>query len=142
VASNDAAWTAISYQFQPKPVDAAWIGLSEITYTPDGWILIERDNLTGSFDSPGDAETPNGYKTLVRLPLSAGADQAYTRDDKEIYDLRPALLSSNGWITDKPEGVAVRADGMLFIVTDNDGVDGSSGETIFKRLGKAWRLFR
>lgn len=142
VATTDAAWTAISYQFQPKPVDAAWIGLSEITYTPDGWILIERDNLTGSFDSPDDAETPNGYKTLVRLPLSAGADQAYTRDDKEIYDLRPALLSSNGWITDKPEGVAVREDDMLFIVTDNDGVDGSSGETIFKRLGKAWRLFR
>ncbi len=36
----------------------------------------------------------------------------------------------------------MRPDGTLFVVTDNDGVDGSSGETIFTRLGKAWRLFR
>ena len=142
VAANDAAWASVSYQFQAKPVDAAWIGLSEITYTPDGWILIERDNLTGSFDSPEGAETRNGYKTLVRLPLAPGADNQYTRDEKEIFDLRPALLVSNGWITDKPEGVGVRHDGTVFVVTDNDGVDGSSGETIFKRLGKAWRLFR
>lgn len=142
VANNDAAWAAVPYQFQPKPVDAAWIGLSEITYTPDGWILIERDNLTGSFDTPDGAETGNGYKTLVRLPLSPGSDNQYSRDEKEIHDLRPALLSTNGWITDKPEGVGVRPDGTVFVVTDNDGVDGSSGETIFTRLGKAWRLFR
>ncbi len=142
VASNDAAWSAVSYQFQPKPVDAAWIGLSEITYTRDGWILIERDNLTGSFDSPAGAETENGYKTLVRVPLDPGDDLAYTRDDKQIVDLRPALLATSGWITDKPEGVGVRPDGTLFVVTDNDGVDGSSGETIFARLGRVWRLFR
>ncbi len=142
VANNDAAWTSVAYQFQAKPVDAAWIGLSEITYTREGWILIERDNLTGSFDSPAGAETGNGYKTLVRLPLSPGADNQYTRDEKEIVDLRPALLATNGWITDKPEGVGVRPDGTLFVVTDNDGVDGSSGETIFSRLGKVWRLFR
>ena len=142
VASNDAAWTSVPYQFQPKPVNAAWIGLSEITYTSDGWILIERDNLTGSFDTPAGAETGNGYKTLVRLPLSPGADNQYTRDEKEIYDLRPALLSTSGWITDKPEGVGVRPDGTVFVVTDNDGVDGSTGETIFQRLGEAWRLFR
>jgi len=142
VANNDAAWSHVPYQFQAKPVDAAWIGLSEITYTPSGWILIERDNLTGSFDSPQGAETANGYKTLVRLPLSPGGDNQYTRDEKEIYDLRPVLLSTNGWITDKPEGVGVRPDGTLFVVTDNDGVDGSAGETIFRRLGQAWRLFR
>ena len=142
VASHDAAWSSVSYQFQPKPVDAAWIGLSEITYTSSGWILIERDNLTGSFDSPDGAETRNGYKTLVRVPLAPGSDNHYMRDEKDIYDLRPALLSTRGWITDKPEGVGVRPDGTLFVVTDNDGVDGSSGETIFKRLGKTWRLFR
>jgi len=142
VASNDAAWTSVPYQFQPKPVDAAWIGLSEITYTLDGWLLIERDNLTGSFDTPEGAETGNGYKTLVRVPLAPGTDHQYTRDEKEIYDLRPALLSTNGWITDKPEGVGVLSDGTVFVVTDNDGVDGSSGETIFTRLGEAWRLFR
>jgi hypothetical protein len=140
VANNDAAWTSVNYQFQPKPANASWIGLSEITYTPTGWLLIERDNLTGSFDSPDDAETPNGYKTLVRLPLSPGVN-GYTRADKEIFDLRPALLSSRGWITDKPEGIGRLPDGSIYVVTDNDGVDGSAGETIFRRLGRAGRLF-
>ncbi len=56
--------------------------------------------------------------------------------------LGTALLSTNGWIADKPEGVGVWPDGTVFVVTDNDGVDGSCGETIFRRLGKAWRLFR
>jgi len=32
--------------------------------------------------------------------------------------------------------VGVRHDGTVFVVTDNDGVDGSSGETVFRRLGK------
>lgn len=142
VADNDAAWSWVPYQFQPKPENASWIGLSEITYTPDGWVLIERDNLTGSFDSPAGADTRNGYKTLVRVPLSPGADQQYTRDEKEIVDLRPALERSHGYVTDKPEGVGILADGRVFLVTDNDGVDGWSGETWFLRLGRVWNLFR
>jgi hypothetical protein len=142
VADNDAAWSSVSYQLQPKPANAAWIGLSEITYTSQGWILIERDNLTGSFPTPAGAATPNNYKTLVRVPLDPGRDGLYTLDDKSIFDLRPALLATNGYVTDKPEGVGVLFDGDLYVVTDNDGVDGSSGETWFLRLGAAWRLFQ
>jgi hypothetical protein len=33
-------------------------------------------------------------------------------------------------------------DDRLFVVTDNDGVDGWSGETWFLRLGRYWQLFR
>jgi hypothetical protein len=142
VADNDAAWSSVPYELQPKPADAAWIGLSEITYTPQGWILIERDNLTGSFPTPAGAATPNNYKTLVRVPLDPGSDGVYTVDDKSIFDLRPALLATNGYVTDKPEGVGVLFDGDLYVVTDNDGVDGSSVETWFLRLGAAWRLFQ
>jgi hypothetical protein len=142
-ATQTGTWLPhIPYQFQPKPADAAWIGLSEITYTPEGWILIERDNLTGSFPTPAGAATPNNYKTLVRIPLDPGSDGFYASDDKSIFDLRPSLLATNGYVTDKPEGVGVLSDGDLYVVTDNDGVDGSSGETWFLRLGAAWKLFQ
>jgi hypothetical protein len=128
-----AAWSHIPYQLEVKPANAAWIGLSEITLVDDGWVLIERDNLTGD----------NGvFKKLVTLPPSPGADGAFTRGEKAFYDLRPRLTETRGWITDKPEGVAVLPNGRLFVVTDNDGVDGWSGETWFFDLGRYWSLFR
>ena len=126
------SWNHVCYQLAPKPANAAWVGLSEITLVDDGWILIERDNLTGDFGV---------FKTLAHLPLTPGTDGAFTRDEKAVYDLRPRLTANRGWITDKPEGVAVLPDGRLFVVTDNDGVDGWSGETWFLRLGSYWRLF-
>ncbi len=126
------SWNRVPYELAPKPANAAWVGLSEITLVEDGWILIERDNLTGDFGV---------FKTLAHLPLTPGTDGAFTRDEKAVYDLRPRLTANRGWITDKPEGVAVLPDGRLFVVTDNDGVDGWSGETWFLRLGRYWRLF-
>ena len=121
------------YQFEPKPANAAWIGLSEITLVDDGWILIERDNLTGDFGV---------FKKLTKLPLTPGADGAFTSGEKAFYDLRPRLTATRGWITDKPEGVGVLPSGRTFVVTDNDGVDGWSGETWFFGLGRYWNLFR
>jgi uncharacterized protein YjiK len=41
----------------------------------------------------------------------------------------------------QPEGVAVLADGRVFVVTDNDGVDGWTGETWCLRLGRFWTRF-
>ena len=39
-------------------------------------------------------------------------------------------------MVDKVEGLTVDATGAVFVVTDNDGVDDSSGETLFLPLGK------
>ena len=37
---------------------------------------------------------------------------------------------------DKVEGLAFDAAGDAYVVTDNDGVDDSSGETLFWKIGK------
>jgi hypothetical protein len=127
------AWTHVGYDLEPLPPNAAWVGLSEISTVPGGYILIERDNLSGDFAQ---------LKTLAHVRRRALADERVTRDEKRSYDLLPDLLATHGWITDKPEGVAVTADGRLFVVTDNDGVEDWSGETWFLPLGN-WRpLFR
>jgi hypothetical protein len=43
--------------------------------------------------------------------------------------------ATNGYIIDKVEGFTIDRNGDIFVATDNDGVDDSSGETLFLRLG-------
>jgi hypothetical protein len=128
------AWDHVSWELAPKPADAAWVGLSEITELDGGgYLLIERDNLTGDF---------SGIKNLVLVDSSdAEEDGLIATSEKRTYDLLPRLRGTNGWITDKPEGVAVTQDGRTFLVTDNDGVEDWSGETWFLSLGRYWHLF-
>ena len=53
-----------------------------------------------------------------------------------VRDLLPDLKSAtNGYVVDKVEGFTIDKAGEAFVVTDNDGVDDSSGETLFLRLG-------
>ena len=128
-----ATWGHVSWQLAPKPDDAAWVGLSEITFVEGGeLVLIERDNLSGHFSE---------IKNLVKVDVSAGGDNLISESEKECYDLLVDLRSTNGWITDKPEGVAVTKDGRTYVVTDNDGVHGWSGETWFFDLGFLSSLF-
>jgi hypothetical protein len=127
-------WGHIAWQLAPLPPDAAWVGLSEITLAPDGsYVVLERDNRTGNF-----AE----LKTLVRYAASAAADGRILASEKKIYDVLPRLNATHGWITDKPEGVAITEEGRMFVVTDNDGVEDWSGETTFLELGWYRKLFR
>ena len=37
---------------------------------------------------------------------------------------------------EKIEGLAITTDGEMFVSSDNDGVDDSSGETFFWSIGK------
>ena len=128
------SWNHITYELEPIGPEASWVGLSEITEVGDGsYLVIERDNRTGDFTD---------LKTLVKLRFWAGLDGVIKRREKSVFDLLPALKESNGWISDKPEGVAITRDGSVFLVTDNDGVEDWSGETSFLNLGKVWRLFR
>ena len=67
---------------------------------------------------PGGGELPVVEKTLVRDLMA---------------DLKGA---TNGYVLDKAEGFTIDSNGDAFVVTDNDGVDDSSGETLFLKLGK------
>jgi hypothetical protein len=126
-------WDSIAYELAPLPPLAAWVGLSEVTTLPNGkFALIERDNLTGSFSQ---------IKSLMNVDLIGDDDGVILNADKTERTLLDELRAGAGWIHDKLEGFAVTRDGRSFAVTDNDGVDDSSGETQFLRLGRWNRLF-
>lgn len=127
------AWSFVHYPLEaPKSERGGWVGLSEITWLGDDrFAILERDNQ------------PGGYaviKTITVIDL-AGVEPAPLGEtpplvDKALaIDLLPLLLASQGWISDKPEGFAVTADGRVFLITDNDGVDDATGETLLLMLG-------
>ena len=60
---------------------------------------------------------------------------------KFARDFLDDLEAPNGTVLDKPEGLTVAADGQVFLVTDNDGVDDAPGETQFQNLDTADDVF-
>ncbi len=54
---------------------------------------------------------------------------------EQVRDLLPDLAVLNGYAVDKIEGFAIDSAGTGYVVTDNDGVDDSSGETLFWSIG-------
>lgn len=117
-------WAGLRY---PIETGAGWVGLSDLAVHGDHLYLIERDNLSG------DAAR---LKALTRVALAdlqpAPLGGALPVVEKQILrDLIPDLTATGGFVPDKVEGLAITADGMAHIVTDNDGTDASSGETMF-----------
>ena len=123
------AWGAVHY-----PLEAAgegWVGLSEISLHGENVYIIERDNLIGEAAR---------LKKLFSVPVAQlqGAPlggELPVVSKSEVRDLIPELASTGGYIVDKVEGFAVDASGNAYMVTDNDGVDDSNGETLFINLG-------
>ena len=125
-------WGVLHYPLEAAKAEGGWVGLSEITAVgADTFVVIERDNQFGdsalktlhSFSvagltaaAPGDAKVPVVTKRLLR-------------------NLVPDLQKPRGYVLDKVESFAVDSAGQAFAITDNDGVDGSNGETQFLRLG-------
>ena len=58
-----------------------------------------------------------------------------------VRDLMPDLTADHGLAIEKVEGLAVLGNGEAVIVTDNDGVDDSSGETQWINLGRVFSVF-
>ena len=123
-------WGAVRYPLEPK--GAGWVGLSEIVVHGDHVYIVERDNQIGAAAA---------LKKIFRVPLSEMQPAALGGDlpvvsKEEVRDLLPDMAAFGGYALDKVEGLAIDVNGDFFVVTDNDGVDDSNGETLFMKLGQ------
>ncbi|WP_230531601.1 esterase-like activity of phytase family protein [Microvirga roseola] len=126
----DKSWGAVHYPLDSTEV--SWIGLSEITAAGDRVIIIERDNQIAE-----KAKVKKLYAVSMSdmKPAGLGGELPLVKKT-ELRDLMPDLKAPKGYALDKVEGFTIDAAGDAYIVTDNDGVDDSSGETQFLKLGK------
>lgn len=122
-------WGAVRYPLEKT--EAGWVGLSEITASGDYAYVIERDNQVGQA-----AKLKKLYRVALAdlKPGTLGGDLPVVKKE-EVRDLIPDLKATNGYVVDKVEGFTIDAAGNGFVVTDNDGVDDSSGETLFFGIG-------
>jgi DNA-binding beta-propeller fold protein YncE len=120
----------------PTSPNGGWVGLSEITALGDnGFAVIERDNQAGT-----DARIKKIYKfSVAGIQPKPQGEVFPVLTKKEVRNLIPDLKSDNGPVMEKVEGLMVTAKGKAFIVTDNDGVDDSSGETQLIKLGSIFK---
>ncbi|WP_055045164.1 esterase-like activity of phytase family protein [Devosia sp. A16] len=127
---KDQTWSAVRYPLEAA-AEGAWNGLSEITAHGDYVYVVERDNQIAR---------KAALKKLYRVSVSAlvGAEiggELPVVTKQEVRDFIPDLAASNGYVVDKVESFAIGADGTGYVITDNDGVADSSGETFFWSVG-------
>ncbi|UJW73308.1 esterase-like activity of phytase family protein [Rhizobium sp. SL42] len=119
-------WGAVSYPLDKT--EAGWVGLSEITAHDGNLYIVERDNQVGD-----NAKLKKLYMVAIAdlKPAKLG-EKLPVVAKQEAHDFLPDLkAATNGYVVDKLEGFTFDAAGNAFAVTDNDGVDDSSGETLF-----------
>jgi len=132
VASGE--WTFFYYPLDlPTSPNGGWVGLSEIVAVdPETFAVVERDNQAGL-----DATIKKIYKFSVSGLTPQPQGGVFPVVTKVLVrDLIPDLTADHGLVIEKVEGLAILRHGKTLMVTDNDGVDGSSGETQFINLGR------
>ena len=121
------------YHYPLGATSAGWMGLSEITAVgQDEFIVIERNNQWG------DLAIKRLYRFSVAglAPAAPGAANVPVLKKTLFRDVVPDLAKSGGVVLEKLESFAIDRSGEMYAVTDNDGVQGVSGETQFLRLGR------
>jgi hypothetical protein len=135
----DAAWTFFYFEIKdpttPNP-DAGFVGLSEIVAIDDQTFgVVQRDNQGGT-DATIKEIVTFSIAGLTPLP-PADAPGFPVVIQLGAFDLVPALMSLNGPVLEKVEGLTIGADGKVYFVTDNDAVSDATGETLFMAIGDA-----
>lgn len=128
--TDSEEWGAVRYPLEQA--ETGWVGLSEIQIHNGHAYVIERDNQIGA-----TAKIKRIYRVSMNQMQPAKLGGNLPLVEKElVMDLIPVMQAEGGYVLDKIEGLAITADGLMFAVTDNDGVDDHNGETQFLRLGK------
>nr|WP_245409850.1 esterase-like activity of phytase family protein [Pararhizobium haloflavum] len=128
-------WGAVHYPLE-TPGEAGWVGLSEITHSGDHIYIVERDNQIGAA-----ARLKKLYRVAVSdMQAAEIGGELPVVEKEEVHDFLPDLAGFNGYVVDKVEGFAVDAAGEGYVITDNDGVEESSGETFFWSIGKMQQM--
>jgi hypothetical protein len=97
----------------------------------DTLAVVERDNQAGE-----DARIKKIYKFDIGGIAPQPQGGVFPIVEKHLVrDLMPDLQAPNGSVIEKVEGHAILANRDNIIVTDNDGTDGSNGETQLIHLG-------
>ncbi|KPQ18184.1 MAG: Esterase-like activity of phytase [Rhodobacteraceae bacterium HLUCCO18] len=117
-------WSVIHYPL--TPAETGWVGLSEIVAHDGHLYFIERDN---QFENAATKQITR--VALDQMEMVALGETPNVLAPDVVVDLLPYLASTGGYVLDKVEGLAIAADGTMWVSTDNDGVDDHSGETMF-----------
>ncbi|GAB3488395.1 esterase-like activity of phytase family protein [Marinomonas epiphytica] len=127
---NKQTWQAVHYPLEIS--QKGWVGLSEITAHDGNLYVLERDNQFAS-----SAKIKRLYKVALEdlAPVALG-EELPTVTKTLVHDFLPELIAGNGIVVDKIEGFTFDNLGQAYAVTDNDGVDDSTGETYFIKLGQ------
>jgi hypothetical protein len=128
---GERRWGVLRYPLGETP--RGWMGLSEITAAgPDRFVVIERNNQWGE----GAIKRLYAFSIAGLVPAAPGAAEVPVVAKRLVRDVVPDLAAPGGVVLEKLEGFAIDVAGDAYAVTDNDGLDGSSGETQFLRLGR------
>ena len=137
---ESGSWDFVHYPLEPEG-NGDWIGLSELTLLPDGsFAVVERDKGWGpTYGFVAE------LKAVYGVDLEAADFRPYEDGEPNgglvtigktlLRDMLPDLAAVSIFTAEKLEGLAVAADGQVYAVTDNDGVDTATGETLFIGLG-------
>ena len=130
-------WGVLHYPLDKTTAEGGWVGLSEITAVgPNEFVVVERDNQFGD----KSLKTLRAFSVAGLVPAAVGDSKVPVVTKRMVRDLVPDLQKPHGIVLDKVESFAVDAAGNAFAITDNDGVDGTNGETQFLRLGRLQNL--
>lgn len=131
----DSQWSWFGYQLEQSADADNWNGVSELSTLGQGLAVVERDKGAG---------VGAAHKKVFSIPLPSGtptAGELPLLRKSLAHDLLPDLRGFGGWVQEKVEGLAVAGDGLVWVVTDNDGLKDATGETVFYSPGPASRLF-